>query len=365
MWRTRGHDAAIELLKSSLSQDRVSHAYLITGPDHVGKSTLARELALALNCATWQGEPQGSLFGAVEPAPQAEPGPCYECSACRKALAGAYPDLLLVEQWTTEGSRIIDQIRSIQYASGLLPYEGRRKVYVLLQAHDLTLPAQNALLKTLEEPAPTVCLILAATTTQALLPTVVSRCQQIQLRAPSAEVIARALEDLRGLEASEADSLAKLSAGRIGWALDAASDGTLLKNRQAALEFLTQALGASTSRRFQIAEQLASVATGSPEEVDEVLELWLTWLRDVLLVVAGLHNRVVTADQLQAIEAVAGHVDSRTILAAIQAVQTARWQVQSSINTRMALEVLMLRLPTLGNDFQKAASTPPAVPASG
>src|SRR5205085_10132053 len=118
MWRTRGHDGVVDLLKTSLAQGRVSHAYLITGPDHAGKSTLARELAMALNCTTWQGEPQGSLFGAIEPTARGEPGPCYECAACRKGLAGSHPDLMLVEQWTTGERGIVDQIRGIQYAAG-------------------------------------------------------------------------------------------------------------------------------------------------------------------------------------------------------------------------------------------------------
>jgi DNA polymerase III gamma/tau subunit len=161
MWRTRGHDAAVELLTSSLVQSRVSHAYLITGPDRIGKSRLARELAMALNCTTWQGPPQTTLFGGDPPA-GGSPAPCYECSSCRKALAGAHPDILVVEEWTTQSAAIIDQVRAIQYASGLLPYEGRWKVYALLNAEGLTVPAQNALLKTLEEPAATVCLILTA-----------------------------------------------------------------------------------------------------------------------------------------------------------------------------------------------------------
>jgi DNA polymerase-3 subunit delta' len=345
VWRTRGHEGAVELLTSSLAQDRVSHAYLITGPERIGKSALARELAMALNCTAWQGEAQPTLFGAADPPPQAEPGPCYECSSCLKALAGSHPDLLAIEQWTTERGSMTDQVRAIQYGAGLLPFEGRRKVYLLLNAEEMTPAAQNTLLKTLEEPAQTVCLILTAPTPRALLPTVVSRCQHIQLRPPSAEAIAAALEETGTVEPEQARSLAALAAGRIGWALAAAADPSLLDQRQAALDALGQAFRGGTVQRFRLAEALAS---SGDEATDDALELWLGWLRDLLLVSEGLPDRVVNRDQLPALETAAAQLGSRHVQQAIRAVQAARAQVDSAINTRMSLEVLMLRLPAAG-----------------
>jgi DNA polymerase-3 subunit delta' len=344
VWRTRGHDSAVELLKASLAQDRVSHAYLITGPERTGKSTLAKELAMALNCSAWQGEPRGSLFGDVEPAAPGEPGPCYQCAACLKALAGSHPDVQVVEEWTTERGLMTDQVRSIRYGAGLLPFEGRRKVYVLLHTEDMTAAAQNTLLKTLEEPAPTVCLILTAATPRGLLPTVVSRCQHIQLRAPSGEDVVQALIELKEVEPGEARRLADLASGRIGWALAAVDEPALLELRQAAMDQLAQALRSGTVQRFRLAEALAA---GDPETLDDVLELWLGWLRDLLLMVEGCGNRIVNRDQAEALGQAAGLVSSRDVQAAIRAVQAARAQVAGAINTRMALEVLMLRLPVL------------------
>jgi DNA polymerase III subunit delta' len=341
VWRTRGHDAAVDLLKSSLEQDRIAHAYLITGPERIGKGTLARELGMALNCTAWQGESQPTMFADLELA-GAEPGPCYRCAACLKALAASHPDMLVIEEWTTERGSMTDQVRAIQYGSGLLPFEGRRKVYLLLNAEGMTPAAQNTLLKTLEEPAATVCLILTASTPRALLPTVVSRCQHIQLRPPSAEAIEAALIESTELDADRARTLAALAAGRIGWALAAAADPSLLEQRQMALESLVQALRGGTVQRFRLAE---SVAASGDQAADDTLELWLSWLRDLLLVSEGLPNRVVNRDQLDSLQAPAAQLASREIQAAIRAVQVARGQVDSAINTRMALEVLMLRLP--------------------
>jgi DNA polymerase III subunit delta' len=340
VWKTRGHNAAVELLTSSLAQGRVSHAYLITGPERIGKAMLARELAMALNCTAWQGEPQPTLFGEAE-SPAAEPGPCYACASCQKALAGSHPDILAIEQWTTERGAMTDQVRAIQYGAGLLPFEGHRKVYLLLNAGDMTAAAQNTLLKTLEEPAPTVCLILTAATPRALLPTVVSRCQHIQLRAPSTEAIAAALAELRDVAPERARELAALAAGRVGWALDAAEDPSLLEQRQAALTALSQALAGGTVSRFRLAESLAGA---DPQTLDDVLELWLSWFRDLLLLGEGLPDRVVNRDQLASLAAAAS-LSGREVQRAIRAVQAARAQVAGAINTRMALEVLLLRLP--------------------
>lgn len=335
----------------SLAQGRISHAYLIVGPDHVGKATLARELAMALNCTAWQGEAAPSLFAGVEPAATAQPGPCYECPPCLKALAGSHPDVLIVEQWSTDRGGITDQVRSIQYASGLMPFEGRWKAYVLLNAEDLTVPAQNALLKTLEEPAATVCLILTAATPRALLPTVVSRCQQLQLRPPSAEAIAAALIELRQLPPGQAEELAGLAAGRIGWALQAAEDPSLLETRQAAVQQIATVLSSGVTQRFRVAEDLAA---GQPQSIDDALELWLSWLRDLLLLSEGLESRVVNQDQIEALRAVASELESRQIQAAVRAVQEARSHVAGSVNTRLALEVLMLRLPSIGDHVRSA-----------
>ncbi|HVA24793.1 MAG TPA: DNA polymerase III subunit delta' C-terminal domain-containing protein [Chloroflexota bacterium] len=343
MWKTRGHEAAIALLKRSLSQDRLSHAYLVTGPERIGKATLARELAMTLNCTTWQGEALPTLFGEPDVA-GTEPGPCYHCASCLKALAGSHPDILAVEEWTTEHGAMTDQVRAIQYGSGLLPFEGHRKVYLLLNAEDMTGAAQNTLLKTLEEPASTVCLILTAATPRALLPTVVSRCQHLQLRAPAAQAIAEALVEMREVEPERARQLAAFAAGRIGWALDAAGDPALLEQRQAALDGLAAALRGGTATRFRLAETLAA---SDPKAVDDVLELWLSWLRDLLLAIEGLPDRVVNRDQLDHVRTAASQLQGRDVQGAIRAVQAARSQVAGAVNTRMALEVLLLRLPSL------------------
>ena len=137
-------------------------------------------------------------------------------------------------------------------------------------------------------------------------------------------------------------ALAALSAGRIGWAMDVAEDPSLLEQRQAALDAVSQALSAGTVQRFRLAEALAA---RDPQTVDDVLELWLSWLRDALLVIEDCAEHIVNRDQEPHIRAAAAALNSLDLQRAIRAVQAARAQVAGAINTRMALEVLMLHLP--------------------
>lgn len=338
----------MEALQADLASGNGPHAYLITGPPRTGKSLLARELAMAFNCTSWQGEAQNSLFGALQPAAATgRPAPCYDCASCIKALAGSHPDITVLDEWTAERSSIIDQVRAVQYASNLLPYEGRWKVYALLHADQLTLPAQNALLKTLEEPAASVRIILTAPAAQSLLPTVVSRCRPVPLRLVARADIAAAIDAETALEPGQSEDLAGLAAGRIGWALEAAREPRLLEMRRAALAHLVELLGASTAARFRAAEQLAASAASDPSELTEVLALWLSWLRDLLLVAEGCPRLMVNGDHATTLARAAAQCPPTEVRRAVQAVQRTIAHVAGNTNTRLALEVLMLHLPAL------------------
>jgi len=156
VWQVVGHEWAVELLKRSLTNGRVAHAYLLTGPPQIGKTTLALNFAQALNC-------------------QNPEGPCGECLSCRKIAHGTHPDVRVIEG---QGGTIkIDQIRALQRQAALSCTEGRWKVFILRQMERATTEAANCLLKTLEEPPAHVILVLTASEADALPPTIVSRCQ--------------------------------------------------------------------------------------------------------------------------------------------------------------------------------------------
>src|SRR4030042_2469284 len=204
MWRVIGHPRAVELLDNSLKRERLSHAYLFVGPAHVGKMTLAVSLAQALNC-------------------EAEDPPCGECQACRRIEAGKHADVQVIGltydrnaagRLRTEIS--IDQIRELQHTASLPPYEGRKKVFIIDGAECLNMEAANCLLKTLEEPPSYVLLILLAVNDRVLLPTIVSRCQRIELGPLSCDLVERTLIEREGIAPEKARVLARLCGGGIG-----------------------------------------------------------------------------------------------------------------------------------------------------
>jgi len=316
MWQTIGHEWAVVLLQRTLDAGRVAHAYLFTGLANVGKSHLAREMAAALNC-------------------MGDAPPCGSCRACVKTAQGTHPDLFLVGPGN--GSIKIDQIRDLQRQLALSPYEGRQRVAIIADFQTATVEAANALLKTLEEPPPRVVLLLTATEASLLLPTIVSRCQVVPLRGLPCQQIERALIDRWHERPDLARLLSKLSGGRIGWAITATSDPSVLAQRQRRIEELQSLLRQGRTARIQAAGRL-----GRRAELASVIRLWQTWWRDIVLICSGCGELVANIDHLDALHKQAGQCDLTNAEAATRATEAALVQIDQNVNARLVLEVLLL-----------------------
>lgn len=331
-WGVIGHTWAVELLKRSLAGGRVRHAYLFTGPAGVGKRTLALAFARALNCTDVDR-------------------PCGHCRACTLIGNGDgdkrphHPDVRLVEP-VESGERIqrfeirIDQVRDLQHDLALTPVEGRYRVAILRRFEAANPNAANALLKTLEEPPAHVVLVLTAVQADVLLPTIVSRCQVLNLR-PLPLVAVRAALLARGVPADRADYLAHLSGGRLGWALQAVHDGELLARRSQYLDDLRRLLGASRTARFDYAEGLAR----DMGALREALETWLSWWRDLLLVTTDTPAPLSNTDRAEELHALAARLTPAQARRAVAALRDAAWHLDRNANPRLLAEVLLLDLP--------------------
>jgi DNA polymerase-3 subunit delta' len=336
MWQVFGHDWVVTLLKNGIANQRLSHAYLFTGPPHMGKTTLCLNLAQALNC-------------------EEQERPCGQCSSCRKISEGVHPDVrmidrqyqahLLQESLAQQKALRIDTMRTIQEDVSLKPFEGRRKIFIIQQAETMTSEAANCLLKTLEEPPPYAVLLLTASDTRLLLPTIVSRCQVFGLRPVPINLIEKELQNRYGLDEERACLLARLSGGRIGWAMTAAQDGTVLEQREERLKQLLALPKMERIDRLDYAERLSR----QPHLIGETLELWLAWWRDLLLVKSGGAEMISNMDLRTPLEEQASRHDLKEMYRFIKAIRETIRQLEDNVNPRLALEVLMLDLPPSRN----------------
>jgi DNA polymerase III subunit delta' len=320
-WAVYGHEWAVEHLTRSLNAGRTRHAYLITGVGGIGKTKFARAFAQVVNC--------------LHP----EIRPCRQCRACTLIEAGNYADVSIIE--AEESSLKIEQVRDMQRSLSLRPVEARYRVVILRHFHNATPQAMDALLKTLEEPPPYVMLLLTADTTDSILPTIKSRCQPINLRPLPVTQVRRGLEEFFETEPERAALLAQLSGGRVGWAVNAVTDESLLESRKTRLDQLEAALGQSRVGRFGLAEAMSK----DKSSLEDTLTLWLSYWRDALLLAHSTTTPIANRDRRHGLEQVARSVPIEDITRALNGVRRTMRYLDQNANTRLAVEVLMLDLP--------------------
>ncbi|HEX8966997.1 MAG TPA: hypothetical protein VF937_03895, partial [Chloroflexota bacterium] len=240
-------------------------------------------------------------------------------------------------------------VQFIQADAQLRPVMGRVKVYLIVYAEELAEDAANRLLKTLEEPPPFVLFLLTAIERGAVLPTIASRCQEIRLRPmPRAELTEELVA--MGTEAKRAEQLAALAGGRPGWALTAAREPAMFEQQQAYATQMVTALNGSRIDRLLVARALAERWSGQPETVRETLRVWLSFWRDVVLVQLGLANRIVhlEADARTMLNTAAERVAPGAARRATASIQQTLADLDANVNPRLALDLLLLRLPGAG-----------------
>jgi DNA polymerase-3 subunit delta' len=234
----------------------------------------------------------------------------------------------------------ISQIRELQKTINLKPYQSRHRVLIFLRFHQANIEACNALLKTLEEPPPYAVLILTADNPEQLLPTIVSRCEVLRLRPLRVEDVERALVD-RGVEADQAKLVAHLSSGRFGYALRMIEDGSLLDRRRERLDELQSLVAASRVEKFAYADKLSR----DKESMRQVLLIWLSYWRDVMLRSARAETPLVNLDRQAEIEALAGRLDLSAARNVVCNLEDALEKMDKNVNSRLLAEVLLLDMP--------------------
>ena len=328
-WKIHGHDWAVELLRKHVSGNKLRHAYLFTGPEGVGRQTLAIRFAQAINCDN-----------------PPEPGDyCGDCRACRQLASLTHPDLSLLQPEEGHKDILIDQVRTLQRALALSPYSAAYRIALLPDFQRATTQAANALLKTLEEPPGRVILLLTALTPEGLLPTITSRCEVIRLRPAAIDETRAYLQTHHSLDDDQARLLAHISGGRIGAAIRLTEDPSTLVNRRAHLETLLQLLDAPRYERFKRIGSFLQALDKPRHKIGEVLSIWLSFWRDVFLRASSESLPPVNLDLLTHIDQVALQVPAKKARELILAHEQALQHLDANVNLQLLLETLMLQWP--------------------
>lgn len=315
-----GHTSQIATLRQALEQDRLHHAYVFAGPEGVGKRTVAFALAKALHCADETND-----F-------------CGRCASCVKIDNRNHPDVRLIEPLSGKKEISIEQMRSLEKALNYRAFSGKRKIAIVDAAELMNFPAQNALLKTLEEPPEASLLILVASSAGALLPTVLSRCLRLSFAPLPQGDMVRYLAGRRQMSEERAEILAAVSLGSLGRALSPEVE-ELGERRQAWVEALAAARAAAGWAVF--AEELAKDRVETLQFLDWVA----AWYRDILIYSATQETAAVcNRDLLDELQRQAADIGVETALRLRSRALAASARIRRNVNRRLALEDLFLKI---------------------
>ena len=336
MWHIYGQSHILTQLESGLKEGRIAHAYLLVGPPHVGKMTLAINIAQALNCLQGPGEP------------------CGDCTQCTRISQGQHADVRVVgigpseEDGPTRTVIGIDDVKDVLHQIYLNPYEGRSSIVIFDGAESMSDQAANALLKTLEEPPDHVTILLLTTDEDYLLSTIRSRCRLLTLLPAAKEEMVGRLVSENGVESETAENLARLSRGCYGWVFEALKEDQILQDRETDLARMLEICRSGLDTRFTYASELATMFSRNRDGVRQILFLWLRWWRDLLLMQEGGGDYVHHTNRLAELDMHRNGITTIQIVTFVKLIHETLEALDHNASARLALEVLMLNLPVTG-----------------
>jgi len=323
-WNILGHQWAVDMLKKHLLADSARHAYLFSGPPGLGKRTLALRFAQALNC----------------PQPLAPGIPCGTCRDCIQFDSMRHPDLSVTQAEKEGGILKVDPVREVRRTLALKPFQAKCRVAIFLRFQEANDNAANALLKILEETPAHAVLILTADTPEQLLATIISRCEVLRLRSLPVEVVEANLIS-QGAVVDQAHLIAHVSGGRPGYALKLLEDKSLLDFREERLGDLQTLLSSSRIQKFQYAEKLSK----DKDDMRQVLLVWLSYWRDVLLKASGASIPIANIDREGEINALGIQLHLNGAKRVVQDLESSLERLERNVNTRLLAEILLLDFP--------------------
>ncbi|MCR4671840.1 MAG: DNA polymerase III subunit delta' [Lachnospiraceae bacterium] len=316
-----GHEQIKESLRNALISKKVSNAYIFCGEDGCGKNTLASAFAKALVCEAGYGDS------------------CGMCRSCMRFESGNHPDVrrIIHEKPASIG---VDEVRA-QLVNDVAekPYYGGRKVYIIDEAEKLTAEAQNAMLKTLEEPPAYAVILLLANSTEPLLPTILSRCVTLNLRAIGQDTVVRYLMQNCGTPEDQARICAAYSQGNIGKAKAMATQPDFRDMQDYVINMLKRIDGMEEYELIEVISELVQYK----DRMSDIFDLMALWYRDVLVLKASSDvNRIIFRNEYYSLQKKANISSYEGLNEIIKAIDKARIRLAANVNFDITMEMLLL-----------------------
>lgn len=317
-----GQEQIVEHLKAAVKMKKVSHAYILQGERSSGKEFIAKVFAMALQCEKQGGDP------------------CGQCRSCKQAAGGNHPDIIRVshEKPNTIG---VEDIRKVTGDIAIKPYSSDKKIYIINEAEKMTVQAQNALLKTLEEPPEYAVILLLTTNVEALLPTIQSRCVLLIMKPVRDDAVKKFLMENLMIPEYKADVCVAFARGNVGKAKALASSEEFDNIKSDAVTLLKYI------RDMEINEIVAAIKKIAEYKFDinDYLDILSVWYRDVLLFKATNDvNHLIFKDETQYIKKTADRSAYEGIEEILDALEKAKSRLKANVNFDLTMELLLLTI---------------------
>ncbi len=314
--QTAGQEKIKTSLIKSINNKQVSHCYLFEGPEGMGKYKLALVFAQSLLCLNFSMEP------------------CNECKSCIKVNSYNHPDLHIINE---DGKSIkredVDELVNSIYKR---PYEAKRKVYIIKDAHLMTPQAANTFLKTLEEPPGDTVMILLTVNSNLLLPTLVSRCQEVKFRNVSKKTIK---SYLKGYDTDSVDLAASYSKGILNKAVDIIEGkDDILKKRQEIIKVFDRIINSDS----EIIYELENYFEVEKDNIDLIIEIMIMWIRDVIFVNVNMEDLVINKDYMPLLRNHGKNMKRDSDI--VEFLQNTSDNIKSNVNYKLAVDNMLLKI---------------------
>ena len=322
-----GQEQIKEHLQNALSTGKISHAYIINGEKSSGKEFIAKIFAMALQC-----EQEG-----VEP--------CNECRSCKQALSKNQPDIIYVSHEKPNTISVDDIRAQVNNDVAIKPYSSKYKVYIINEAEKMTTQAQNAILKTLEEPPAYAVILLLVSNMNSLLPTILSRCVTLNMKPVRDELIRKFLMEELQVPDYKANVCVGFARGNVGKAKLLASSEEFENIKAEALSLLKYI------KDMEMQEIVAAIKKINEYklEIQDYFDIIAIWYRDVLLFKATMDaNQLIFRDEVQTLRKIAARCSYEGIERVIQALSTAKKRMEANVNFDLLMELLLMEIQENG-----------------